>query len=58
MIILAAAGVFYIVSPYKAWYLEYGWRYNNAEPSDLALGFNQVVGVIAVIAAVILFLYR
>ena len=54
VIILAVVGVFNIVSPYTVWYLEYGWRYKNAEPSDLALGFNRVVGVIVVIAAVIL----
>ena len=54
VILLAAIGVFNIVSPYYAWYLEYGWRYKNAEPSDLALGLNRVGGVIAAIAAVIL----
>lgn len=53
VLILAAVGVFNIVSPQTAWYLEYGWRYKNAEPSDLALGFNRVTGGIAVVAAVI-----
>ena len=53
-ILFAVVGIFNIVSPYSAWYLEYGWRYKNAEPSDIALGFNRVIGVIAVIAAVVL----
>ena len=53
-VFVAAIGVFNIVSPYTAWYLEYGWRYKNAEPSDIALGLNRVVGVIAVIIAVVI----
>ncbi|MBQ8815940.1 MAG: hypothetical protein IJZ84_01500 [Lachnospiraceae bacterium] len=53
-LIIAVVGIFYIASPYTAWYLGYGWRYKNAEPSDSALGANRVVGVIAVVAAVIL----
>ena len=53
-VFVAAIGVFNIVSPYTAWYLEYGWRYKNAEPSDIALGLNRVVGVIAVIVAVVI----
>ena len=52
---IAAVGIFNIVSPYTAWYLEYGWRYKNAEPSDIALGLNRVAGVIVVIVAVVLF---
>ena len=51
---IGVVGIFNIVSPYSAWYLEYGWRYKNAEPSDIALGLNRVVGVIAVIVAVAL----
>lgn len=53
VVLLAALGVFNVVSPYSAWYLEYGWRYKNAEPSDMALGMNRVGGVIAVIAAIL-----
>ena len=52
-ILFAAVGVFQIISPYTAWYLGYGWRYKNAEPSDAALGLNRVMGVVAVIIAVI-----
>jgi len=56
-IFLFAVGSFNAASPRTAWYLEYGWRYKNAEPSDLALGLNRVGGILAVFAgAVILFL--
>ena len=51
---LAGMGVFCIMSPESVWHLNYGWRFKNAEPSDMALGFNRMSGLIAVIAAVIL----
>jgi hypothetical protein len=54
IILLLGIGVFNMVSPHTAWYLEYGWRYKNAEPSDLALGLNRVGGVFAIIVAIIL----
>lgn len=54
IILLLAVGFFHVASPYTAWYLEYGWRYKNAEPSDLALGMNRVGGVVAIIVAVIM----
>ncbi len=52
---LAAVGMFHIISPYTAWYLEYGWRYRNAEPSEMALGFNRLGGAAALILAIIMF---
>lgn len=54
VILFAAVGIFQIASPYTAWYLGYGWRYKNAEPSDTALVVNRVMGVFAVIIAIIL----
>ena len=54
IILLIALGVFNIAAPHTAWYLEYGWRYKDAEPSDLAIGFNRLGGVIAVVIAVVL----
>lgn len=54
IIILLAIGILNIASPYTAWYLGYGWRYKNAEPSDSALGLNRVVGVFAVLVAVVM----
>ncbi len=51
---LAGMGVFCIMSPESVWHLNYVWRFKNAEPSDLALGFNRVSGLIAVIVAIIL----
>ena len=47
-------GVFNAAFPYAAWYLEYGWRYKNAEPSDMALGLSRLGGIVAIIIAVIM----
>lgn len=51
---LLALGIFNTVSPHTAWYLEYGWRYKDAEPSDLALSCNRFGGVAAIAVAVIM----
>ena len=51
---VGAVGIFF---PHAAWYLSYGWRFRNAEPSDAALIFGRVGGVIAAVFGVfVLFL--
>lgn len=54
IILLFALGIFNISAPYAAWYLQYGWRYKEAEPSEAVLVFNRFSGVVAIIIAVIL----
>ena len=54
LILLLAVGVFNLVSPRTAWYLSYGWRFKNAEPSDTALVLSRVGGVIAIVLALVL----
>ena len=49
-----AAGVFNLVSPRTAWYLSYGWRFRDAEPSDEALVLGRVGGGIAVFLGLLL----
>ena len=51
-LLLLAVGIFNTAAPKAAWFLEYGWRYKDAEPSDLAIGANVAGGVIAILAAV------
>lgn len=57
-VILLGVGVFYIVTPQTLWYLEYGWRYKDAEPSDLAIGWNRFAGIVLIIVAVAMFLVQ
>jgi len=47
-------GGFSVASPRTAWYWSYGWRYKNAEPSDLALGAGRIGGVIAIVVGLLL----
>ncbi|MCL2313478.1 MAG: hypothetical protein FWC41_13560 [Firmicutes bacterium] len=54
-IIIIGIGVLSLVSPETAWKIGYGWRYKNAEPSDFALIFYRIIGVVLIILAVILF---
>ena len=52
-ILIFGLGVFCVICPKAAWYLEYGWKYKNAEPSDLVLGINRVLGVIFIVYSVV-----
>ncbi len=42
-------GLFSLVKPEYAWYLQYGWRFKNAEPSDAAIMVERIVGVVLLI---------
>lgn len=53
-LVLIILGVFNIVSPQFAWYLQYGWRYKDAEPSDMALVINRVGGVVIILIGIFL----
>ena len=54
VLLLIVIGIFNTVWPRAAWYLEYGWRYKNAEPSNLALGLNRFGGITVIIIAIIM----
>lgn len=54
-LLLAGMGIFNMLAPETAWYLEYGWRFKNAEPSDLALNVCRVSGGVIIVMAFIVF---
>lgn len=54
ILLLLAVGIFNTASPQTAWYLEHGWRYKNAEPSELALVLNRLGGIAVIIVAIIM----
>ncbi|MDO5293713.1 MAG: hypothetical protein Q4F05_13315 [bacterium] len=54
VIILAVIGVFNVIWPYISWYLGYGWRYRDTEPSDAALVFNRISGIILILIAIVM----
>lgn len=51
LILFGAVGA---AAPKAVWYLDCGWRYRNAEPSDLALLVHRVGGGIAVLVGLVL----
>lgn len=53
-ILLMVFGMFNIACPRISWYLEYGWWYKNAEPSDAALIFARAGGVAGIILGIML----
>ena len=55
-LILIALSVVEIVFPQGLWYLRYGWHFKNAEPSEAALIFTRVGGVVGSILGVVLML--
>ncbi|MBQ3061786.1 MAG: hypothetical protein IJD02_05020 [Lachnospiraceae bacterium] len=57
IIVLVVVGIMSIASPSAVWYLEYGWRYKDAQPSDEAIAMNRFVGIIAIIAAVAILIF-
>lgn len=49
-----AIGLFNAITPRTAWYLSSGWKYKDAEPSDLALGLARAGGIVCCFIGVIM----
>lgn len=47
--LFAALGLWGLISPKSVWYLNFGWRYKNAEPSEVALLVNRIAGVLLIL---------
>lgn len=48
-LLLLTLGAWHTFSPYSAWYISYGWRYKDAEPSDAALLFTRIGGIACIL---------
>ena len=46
-------GGFILIFPKASWYVCYGWRFQNTEPSSAALIWERITGVILIIAGFI-----
>lgn len=53
-IILIIFGIWNLISPESLWYLNHGWKYKNAEPSEIALAVGRVGGIVALVVAIML----
>lgn len=54
-LLLIAAGAILLIAPRGVWYLETGWRFKGAEPSDMALAVNRFLGGVLLVVAIVLF---
>ena len=54
-LLLLVLGAFNALKPETAWMMEYGWRFKNAQPSDLALSANRLSGVLCILLGIALF---
>ena len=52
-ILLLGLGVWYLAAPRSAWWLGWGWRYRDAEPSELALGMYRFGGGVLIFAGIL-----
>ena len=48
-LLIMATGLLGLVFPRLSWYLAAGWKFQDAEPSDLALVVYRVSGAVAVV---------
>lgn len=53
-LLLIAIGLWYTLSPYSAWYLSYGWRYKDAEPSSAALTVSRISGIVVILFGIVI----
>jgi hypothetical protein len=51
-ILVLIMSIIAIFAPRITWFLSTGWRFKNAEPSDLVLSLNRIGGVIATVISV------
>lgn len=56
-IVFLLLGLWMLIFPNMAWFLAYGWKYKNAEPTNIALVWMRVSGVIGTIAGISQLLY-
>lgn len=53
-LLVGGLGALNLFKPRLGWYLSEGWKFRDAEPSDLALFLGQAVGFIAMVAGIIM----
>ena len=49
-LILIIMGAVYTISPETGWHISEGWKFRDAEPSDNALLWIRICGVVAIAA--------
>lgn len=55
-LVCLAIGLWSALFPHSVQYLRHGWRYRDAEPSDMALTLTRLGGILAIIFGAVAFL--
>lgn len=53
-LLLCAVGIFNLAAPKASWFLSYGWRFKDAEPSDAYMALARIGGAIALVIGIIM----
>lgn len=53
-LLLCAVGIFNLAAPKASWFLCYGWRFKDAEPSDAYMALARIGGAIALVIGIIM----
>ena len=53
-LLLCGVGIFNLAAPKASWYLSYGWRFKDAEPSDAYMAIARIGGAIALVIGIIM----
>lgn len=54
-VVLVLVGFFQLCSPETMWKFNWGWRFKNAEPSDLALKMGMLSGALTIVLGIVIF---
>ncbi|WP_336774682.1 DUF6199 family natural product biosynthesis protein [Paenibacillus sp. MMO-58] len=53
-VIFIVLGILNLLYPRAGWYMQYGWRFKNAEPSDASLVMGRISGIIGIVIGIYL----
>ncbi len=53
-LILLTIGAISALSPETGWHMSIGWRFRDAEPSDAALVWQRIGGIVMIVIAFII----
>lgn len=54
-VIFIVLGILNLLYPRAGWYMQYGWRFKNAEPSNASLVMGRISGIIGIAIGIFLF---
>lgn len=53
--LLIVIGLFSLLAPRAAWYMEIGWKLKDSEPSEGVLNLNRIIGFVLILVGILKF---